>query len=357
MDKRFFPTRVLTRIAIAYTVFVVGIVFLRPVLEGFNGVIACALNFTPFFFIPALPLCVITLPFNRRAFLIACVPVVLGIVLFAGYFTTRALPPHGERALSLLSHNISNKSFSMETLVDFVLQQDADVVTMQEIPYESPRQERILAAIGDAYPHYRLQPTRDGVSANLTLSRYPILASEDSDDSNSLYTRLCVAGRIVALYNISYDTPVADGSRPGTGVTLLDLALSYDDRQRNAEIDAFLTLLDGVTEPLIAAGDFNMSDQTTRYASLAARLTDSYREAGQGFGFTWPVSGARGIPRETLLPPVLRIDYVWHNAAFVSLSAETVQGVQSDHLAVKTALAWNVEAAFSECADPETVQP
>jgi endonuclease/exonuclease/phosphatase (EEP) superfamily protein YafD len=54
-----------------------------------------------------------------------------------------------------------------------------------------------------------------------------------------------------------------------------------------------------------------------------AGFVDSWDEAGEGEGLTWPASGA-----------FERIDWVWHTPDIVALEAEVVQSTASDHLGV-----------------------
>jgi len=78
------------------------------------------------------------------------------------------------------------------------------------------------------------------------------------------------------------------------------------------------------------AGDFNTSDQSPSYNQLAAAGIDSFREAGSGFGATWPVAAVQQLP--SFVPPFIRIDYVFHSKDFRAVSAQPGQPIGSDHL-------------------------
>jgi vancomycin resistance protein VanJ len=81
-----------------------------------------------------------------------------------------------------------------------------------------------------------------------------------------------------------------------------------------------------VHAPVILLCDCNLTDTSQAYAQLAAFLTDSYREAGWGFGHTL---------RTASLPIAMqRIDYIWHSDAFVAVAATVGQDGGSDHLPV-----------------------
>ena len=82
--------------------------------------------------------------------------------------------------------------------------------------------------------------------------------------------------------------------------------------------------------PFIVAGDFNTSDQDAMYPALAARMIDSFRERGVGFGTSWPSPGMLPIP--VFLPPLVRIDYIWHSPGISTRAAWQARTVGSDHL-------------------------
>jgi endonuclease/exonuclease/phosphatase (EEP) superfamily protein YafD len=66
--------------------------------------------------------------------------------------------------------------------------------------------------------------------------------------------------------------------------------------------------------PLIIGGDFNTTDQTYSYDLMAAHFHDTFRETGSGLGFTFPAD------REPI-PPLARIDYVFHGGDVLSIAS------------------------------------
>lgn len=348
--------RAVSRMTIGYSIFVLAILLLRPILERLNGIVAFALNFTPLLVLPAAILCLLALPFSRRAAVVALVPVLLTFAPYAKWVFRQTVQMTAAAAagetLTILTHNISNKSYAMGDQSEFLEQQDADVITLQEVHYGARRQDRILELLSSSYPYSQIQMLPDSVDANLTLSRYPIIASEPLDELGTLYTRLCVDGWALDVYNVSLDTPIRDDDRGITGVSLFDLALKYDSARRDEQVDALVERLDTQTDPLIVAGDFNLGDQTTRYGALAQSLGDSYAEVGDGLGLTWPLGGTPGFPLPGYVQPIIRIDYIWHSASFHAVSAETLRGTQSDHLAVRAELGWDADVAPVACAVP-----
>lgn len=70
-------------------------------------------------------------------------------------------------------------------------------------------------------------------------------------------------------------------------------------------------------------------------------MNDSFREAGVGLGTSWPVSRMRGLP--WFIPPLIRIDYIWHSDHFRAVMAQQGPERGSDHLPVLATLAMGGE--------------
>jgi endonuclease/exonuclease/phosphatase (EEP) superfamily protein YafD len=81
--------------------------------------------------------------------------------------------------------------------------------------------------------------------------------------------------------------------------------------------------------PVIVMGDFNLGDQTKAYTSLSRVLDDAYREAGWGFGFTFPYRLRMG---RTMVPgPLVCLNYVFYSDHFYAEQARVVCSGASDH--------------------------
>jgi endonuclease/exonuclease/phosphatase family metal-dependent hydrolase len=94
--------------------------------------------------------------------------------------------------------------------------------------------------------------------------------------------------------------------------------------------------------PSIAAGDFNLTDQTEHYARITDVMRDAHREAGWGFAPTFP-----NLSRSTydvefpfrLLPPMIRIDYIFHEPQFRTVESRVLPNTgASDHYPVYAVL-------------------
>ena len=88
---------------------------------------------------------------------------------------------------------------------------------------------------------------------------------------------------------------------------------------RQRAVDRLWREVDKIDGPLIVMGDFNTSDREPRYAQLAARMHDAFRETNWGFGFTFPDHKRFGPL--TFPFPLIRIDYVWSKGGVLPAAA------------------------------------
>ncbi len=101
--------------------------------------------------------------------------------------------------------------------------------------------------------------------------------------------------------------------------------------RRDAQLDALCDIVDDYADepqPIVLAGDLNVTERETGSRCLDDRLADAFDIAGGGVGATW-----RPIPQA---PPVLRIDRVLvDDDAIAVVGLNTYCGdASTDHCAV-----------------------
>jgi endonuclease/exonuclease/phosphatase (EEP) superfamily protein YafD len=101
--------------------------------------------------------------------------------------------------------------------------------------------------------------------------------------------------------------------------------------QRAAEVARLEQALRALREPALLLCDCNLTDTSQAYARLATFMSDSFREAGWGFGHS---SFSRRPPFQAQ-----RLDYVWHSDRLVALEAFVGPEGGSDHRPVVARLA------------------
>ncbi|HLU08967.1 MAG TPA: endonuclease/exonuclease/phosphatase family protein, partial [Oceanobacillus sp.] len=193
------------------------------------------------------------------------------------------------------------------------------------------------------YPYQFGDTTELGWWGSVILSKYPAASEQEfvvTADSIPYFQRvtLDVDGERITVYNVHVPMPTGDEPHFAfdTQNGFLNMLLKYDPEPRDVGIRTLLSALDAEIYPFIVGGDFNMSDQAAIYDDLAARMGDSFREAGYGLGASWPLAEIAGLP--SFVPPLVRIDYVWHSRDFEATSALQGPHLNSDHLPLSVTL-------------------
>ncbi len=242
----------------------------------------------------------------------------LSIVWFGPFFQPQFVAPAREPTLRIATYNLwgggsSHKHVEPDNLKSWVEGNRIDVAVFQEVSPE------FIALWANADTDYFYA---DDVPQRFTVSRYPIVESSVVHN-RFLRTVLDVNGQSIAVYNVHLSYPVE--GEPRINLPLLNVLSRYDETKRNKQIDEFLDWLKKEPLPYIAAGDFNMSQHSIKYSSLAVLMDDSWRETRAGLGATWST--------ETNFP-LLRLDYVWYSAQLRAVKAELGPDLGSDHLPV-----------------------
>jgi endonuclease/exonuclease/phosphatase (EEP) superfamily protein YafD len=236
--------------------------------------------------------------------------------------------------LRMMTWNIYVRNLDIDGILTTVRAQQPDVVALQELGnYQADSLDRSLQR---DYPYRVLAP---GGSGGLGVwSRYPLMqvAPPEGRTSGCSCQRLMldINGQRVRLVNAHPMVPeyrwgfryVLKGARP------IRYPRYFSTQRQEPALAELVAEASAGGQPLIMVGDFNTGDRQPNYWRLRQYLGDSFREAGWGFGLTYPNAG-KGYGRG-LLPPMIRIDYIFHSPGIVARSAHTVAGAGSDHRGV-----------------------
>jgi vancomycin resistance protein VanJ len=218
-------------------------------------------------------------------------------------------PPAPGPELTVLQWNVFVGGVSAGELRDALDQHRPDVVLLQEALWEQIAEDGAIAA---AYPHRLLRPEETAPSL-LILSRLPIVEAAVPqlpgpmwDMPRVVWARLDLGGRTVTLVNAHPMPPriFAAGCSP---------LRCYNNGPRDEQIVALRSFVEDLRrrngDPLILAGDMNVTEREPAYFDLAAGLQDAHRVAGAGFGASWR-------PAElNLTAALIRIDYLFSAGA------------------------------------------
>ena len=265
---------------------------------------------------------------------------VVGLIGLMPYYLPNTITPASGPTLKVLTSNVWGNNHDLSAIETWIRQQDADIVLLQEISpaYSQENMPNLL----DIYPYQATQPDYTRWGSNTTLSRYPIIQVDLIDiqaANNSDIVRMVidVNGLPVAVYNVHLAYP---GGPARVHLPIhnpyLNLIVGYNDHDRNLQVKYLLEYIQTEPYPYILGGDFNLSDHSPTYQQLAAHMHDAFLSAGTGLGKSWPVSTARGIPG--VIPPLVRIDYIWHSEHFQAQQAAVGPQIGSDHLPVMAEL-------------------
>lgn len=290
--------------------------------------------FVLFTFLPLLIVVPLSLLLRKRGLILVSMALAAVAVIWVGrYYLPRAQAASSGRVLHIITFNVWADNPRLRDVEAWLRGQNADIVLMQENP--PLYNQSGLTNLRDLYPYQFVQNRMWG---NLILSRFPFKTPENINmevDATGAQQRvtLDIQGQTIAIYNIHFLIPVRPKPRfwlSQEQSPFITEMLSYDDAPRNFEIKSLLERLNKEPLPYLVAGDFNTSDQSVIYNDLAAHMGDTFREVGSGIGTSWPISESIGLP--AYLPPLVRLDYVWHSPAFRALEAHQGPKLGSDHL-------------------------
>jgi vancomycin resistance protein VanJ len=316
---------------VGYAVALGAYLGLRFVWPNWPAVLALIGYLGPFLFLPLVVLAPLAI-FSRSRLALAGVLAVVG--LFAWLYGELLVPRLGPEPratgdpLVVMTYNLGPGRALPQQVVADILAAGADIVAVEELtPAGSQALQAGLSAI---YPYTSL----DARAADCgLLSRFPILSVQrfrpNGTGRTALQATVDARGTLMQVIVLHPEPPGLRLAGPwpmptGAYVDHVDRELA-DAARRAAE----------VTGPVIVVGDLNAGDLSRGYARMASVLGDAFREAGCGFGFTFPVglivAGVR-IPG-----PLVRIDYIFHSAQFATLEARVGCG-SSDHCYVRARL-------------------
>jgi endonuclease/exonuclease/phosphatase family metal-dependent hydrolase len=228
--------------------------------------------------------------------------------------------------LTVMTYNVGAGLAGPGRLIEVLRQSGADLIGLQEL---APEQGAAIAELLAAdYPFQVLHPT--GIPGKGLLSRHPLRESELLDlHPGRPDLRVIVAapgGDLTAI--VAHPPPPRIWRNRVVSATLTN--------EQITSIAAVATR----GHPAVLLTDFNRVGWQSAYRQLRqAGLIDAYGAAGRGLGFTLPTRlshlAYRGHPLGAVpLPPLLRVDYVWHTRHFRTLASWIGGNAGSDHLPV-----------------------
>jgi endonuclease/exonuclease/phosphatase (EEP) superfamily protein YafD len=321
--------RVVVGLALLYAALMVAwYAAYRTVGDGF-WLLAMVNAFAVYLFAP-LPFMALAAALSRRRLAWAALGIVtlLFLDLFGADLTpplpaVQANPPTAAPGLTVMTYNVLYANTDATPMAAAVAAADPDLVAFQELtPLLSGQLEQ---EIGDRYP-YRT-PLSPACRAEVAVwSRYPLQAEWVDEDM------LCRARSVLVNFDGQAVRVVAVHAWPFTGLDPESIERSF--RWRHEQITWLVDRFGGQPEPLILLGDLNSTPTHDVYRILSTHLSDTFREAGWGFGHTYPATGG-WVGRLPYPGRLVRIDHIFHSADWQAEAAWVgAWDGASDHLPV-----------------------
>jgi vancomycin resistance protein VanJ len=304
-------TRLIAAFCLAYVAGVLGFFALRALLAHQPWPLMLLNNFVPFLFAPLLLTLPLALLSQSKVTTIALLVVLLLFAaLYGPFFLPRSRPAvaSANGTLTVMTFNLQFDHPHPEQIVAAIENENAEVVAVQElVPANAELLRQRLSA---RYPYLILEPE---VSDSGLLSRYPILHSEwfrmGTSSRMALHAILDVDGHPVHVLAIHPPPPQLFWHKSRWLPVVFDGFTNKEPESQVIDVTRRVAALAGT---VLVMGDLTTTDQGRAYTRMAALLKDAYREAGQGFGFTFPNDEhVGGLP---IPGPLVRIDYVFHSA-------------------------------------------
>jgi vancomycin resistance protein VanJ len=206
----------------------------------------------------------------------------------------------GAPELRVLSFNVDSGNAGLSAVVSAITAQTPDVVLLQEVLHRAPELARMLSA---HYPH--VEHSTQFVIA----SRFPILSRTDPErlrfydrERSPRFMRYVVETPLgaIAFYNIHPISPrgtlqvyrvrdafyVLRHRRFHTSDPVYDVQTNA--ALRTLQVAAVAAAARRETIPVVIAGDTNLPHLSKIYEHEFSEFRDGFREAGWGFGYTYP---------------------------------------------------------------------
>ncbi|MCA9881503.1 MAG: endonuclease/exonuclease/phosphatase family protein [Anaerolineae bacterium] len=277
-----------------------------------------------------LPLAFIVAVVLRSRWLVSLliVPLIAFMVYNLPYLLPKSIPvPDNSTEIKVLTFNfLARDVHKIVAGSDLLASSGADIIALQEFGISAA--EYLDGFLAEHYPYQALdsQPGRfNYVRGQGVFSRFPILESEYWQYTNLPESHgnqrvvLSIDGQSVVFYNI----------HPWPPFDFNGLHIGFQEKDAIANrgaIEDIVQRTQAETDPVIVVGDFNTGDQFASYGLFTSILHDSYRESGQGMGYSYPSCGIGP------LPALIRLDYILFSDPIVANHATVLDSCGiSDH--------------------------
>ena len=316
--------------------------FLAPKLFPLLSVLTLMLPL--FLILNALFFCYWLLQFKRQVFLSAIV-LLMGITFINKFYKFSGTNlPESEMDFVVMSYNV--RLFNLfkwlpqedvpEQIQTFINDKNPDILCLQEFSASADLDLKV-------YPHRYILMQGDKIKTGQAIfSKFPIIDEGNlvfpNSNNNVIFADIKKGKDIIRVYNmhlqsikispdvdeISENMEGIDGEK--SQALIRRISRAFRKQQQQAEI--IMNHKKDCEYPIIICGDMNNSPYSYVYRSIKGKLTDTFEEAGKGFGKTYKFK---------FYPA--RIDYIFADPTMKVKSFESFPNfINSDHYPIMTRL-------------------
>lgn len=249
--------------------------------------------------------------------------------------------PRSEQ-IKIITYNVDNfyagGRSTLDSIARWVASEEPDIVCLQECPPGYYMPFDTVAAHFRFFPYHCSTRSADENAALVIFSRYPILSCEPvlypGTTNRTLVATLLADGDTIRVINNHLQTTSVNAVKPrlyqakaqrdaleGTEAAFqMAFQMKRNFVLRAEQADFVRQLIRSSSVPVIVCGDFNDTPASYAYHRVKGVLTDGFRQAGSGFGYTF---------RE--LRRLFRIDYIFYSSNFQGIRYDSPALPYSDH--------------------------
>ena len=254
--------------------------------------------------------------------------------------------------IKVLSYNVqnfagdgNNRSETANKIVDFLKEQNADIICMQEVGFFRNRIFNLKNVVGKlgSINHYHFARSR-GNTGSVTMTRYPIINMGEIRFENStnisIYTDVLIEKDTVRIFNVhlqsylidpyQYDvieSPDFTEEKDLNEMRAIGSKFKTAFQRRAVQVREIKKYIDESPYHVLICGDFNDTPASFSYYKLRGNLKDAFVASGRGIDRTY-------VGRL----PSFRIDNIFYSHGFQAYNFRTYNFRVSDHLPISCEL-------------------
>lgn len=186
-------------------------------------------------------------------------------------------------ALKIISFNGKNAAFGDKQIQQYLEQQDADVILMQE------------PGIDSLQGYHVKRESVVSIASKYKIVHYDLMVT-GGDNSQAQYADIDINGTTIRFFNYYLEPfyfekemvkPADDPSVNEDKARKVLSKLLYTFKVHAQQVDALKALINDSPYPVVVAGDFNAVPNSYEYYTTGASLDDAFLKAGRGIGTTF----------------------------------------------------------------------